>query len=39
MQFKSRIKNFSVAAVIGCAALSSVSVAPAEQEISAHCDS
>ena len=33
MQFKSRIKNFSLAAVIGCAALFSVSAASAKQEI------
>lgn len=33
MQFKSRIKNFSLAAVIGCAALFSVSAASAQQEI------
>ena len=33
MQFKSRIKNFSLAAVIGCAALFSVSAASVKQEI------
>ena len=33
MQYKSRIKNSSLAAVIGCAALSSVSAASVKQEI------
>jgi hypothetical protein len=33
MQFKSRFKNLSLAAVIGCAALFSVSAASAQQEI------
>lgn len=33
MQFKSQIKNFSLAAVIGCAALFSVSAASVKQEI------
>src|SRR5215471_6782855 len=33
MQFKSRIRNFSLAAMIGCAALFSVSAALAQQEI------
>ena len=33
MHFDSRIRNFSLAAVIGCAALFSVSAASAQQEI------
>ena len=33
MHFDSRIRNFSLAAVIGCAALFSVSAATAQQEI------
>ena len=33
MQFKSRIKNLSLAAIIGCVALLSVSAASAQQDI------
>ena len=33
MQFKSRIKNFSLAAIIGCAALLSVGASSAQQAI------